>query len=195
MAISALLVAAGYAGEEQRGGPIIGLASTAFYAFFFVLGVITAKHVDQLTALVRRTPRIELAVMLAVALGIYGAFPVVGLGVPVGKAVIGLASAALMILSIGWAGLAQVLRARPFQFVGMVSYSYFLLHEPISDLVVRLTGGPGVLPAVLTVAASLLAAWASFRLIEQPSIAIGRRLSSAISRRALPAPRAAPAAA
>jgi peptidoglycan/LPS O-acetylase OafA/YrhL len=190
VALSALLVATGYAGEEYPGGPIIGLAATAFYAFFFVLGALTAKHIGRLTSLVGRSSPRQLGLWLALAIGVYGAFPTIGLGVPVGKAVIGLAGAGLIVLAIGWAGLARALGAPAFQFVGMVSYSYYLLHEPINELVDRLVGGPGLAAAGLTIAASLAIAWASYRWIELPGIAIGHRLYGAIMRRSLFATRA-----
>jgi peptidoglycan/LPS O-acetylase OafA/YrhL len=194
LGLSAIFVATGFAGEEQPGGPIIGLAATAFYAFFFVLGALTAKHLDRLTALIIRLPGLLLACWLVVTLGVYGAFPTIGVAVPVEKAVIGVASASLIVLALGWADLSRVLRAPPFHFVGMVSYSYYLLHVPISELVYRLTGGPGLIAAGVTVAAGLVIAWMSFKWIEMPGIAVGHQLYARIAKRRLPPREAATAA-
>ena len=62
---------------------------------------------------------------------------------------------------------------------GTISYSFYLIHEPIVEWMTALLGRPDVPHIALIFAASLavtlVAAWATYRLIELPGIAMGRR--------------------
>lgn len=69
---------------------------------------------------------------------------------------------------------------RPLKFIGDMSYSVYLLHGVVGFAVVALFKHHGLdnaLPWVATLA-SLLASYAMLRLVERPSIALGRRLSA-----------------
>jgi peptidoglycan/LPS O-acetylase OafA/YrhL len=92
--------------------------------------------------------------------------------------------------------LNSLLRSRLARFIGMISYSLYLLHLPISDVLNNLV--PRVLnlsidyqnwgilfrlamvPVVVTVCAA--AAWISYRIIEAPFHELGRRLAGMLNR-------------
>lgn len=181
--ISPVLIAIGFLGEDSPGAPIIGLPATAYYAFFFVIGALTAKHIDSLVARVRRARSGIVLLWLVALVSIYGVLPVAGIAVPVEKAAVGAASAGIMVIGLGWRHLSASLRRAPLQFLGRVSYSYYLLHVPISDLVNRSLGGPSLGSAATSVGLSLMAAWIAYRAVEVPGIRLGHTLYLAIKNR------------
>jgi peptidoglycan/LPS O-acetylase OafA/YrhL len=178
------LVVAGFFGEEIPGGPIIGSFATVFYAFFFVLGALAAKHIDQLVAIASRMSTRGSVIWLAAAVIVYGSMPDIGLAVPVEKAFVGVACVGIMVLALGWTSLSRFLLFPAWQFVGRISFSYYLLHLPVSNLVRYLLHDriPVVAPALI-VAGSLLIAWIAYRWIEVPSIRLGHRLYESMSNR------------
>jgi peptidoglycan/LPS O-acetylase OafA/YrhL len=178
------LVVAGFFGEEFPGGPVVGSFATVFYAFFFVIGALAAKHIHQLMALVREMSPRRAALWLGVAVIVYGAMPIDGIAIPIEKAIVGVACVGIMVLALGWRGLSRFLLHPSFQFVGRISYSYYLLHLPVSKLVQYLVHDqiPFIAP-VVTIAGSLLLAWIVYRGVEVPSIRLGHYLYEQISAR------------
>lgn len=175
-----VLIAFGYLGEDSAGAPIIGLPATVYYACFFVIGALTAKHLASLRGVVQRSNQAGVAVCLVGLIAVYGSLPVFGVTVPVEKVVIGLASAGIMVIGMGWLPMSNLLRAPALQFLGRVSYSYFLLHVPIGVVVNGALGGASLLSAAITIAASLFAAWIAYRFVEVPGINLGHKLYRAI---------------
>lgn len=180
---SLVLIGIGFLGEDSPGAPIIGLPATAYYAFFFVIGALTAKHIDALVDRVRSARSLTVLLCLVGLLSVYGALPVVGIAVPVEKAIVGLASAGIMVIALGWRHLSAGLRSAPLQFLGRVSYSYYLLHVPISDLVNRSLGGPSLVSATISIAMSLIAAWIAYGAVEVSGIRLGHTLYRVIKNR------------
>jgi len=85
--------------------------------------------------------------------------------VPVGRAERGIvAVSACALIAVCLAGVAA-LRARPLVWLGRRSYGLYLWHYPITLLVLDHHDGPG--QRALVVVASVLAAWASYRWIEE----------------------------
>ena len=83
----------------------------------------------------------------------------------------------------GW-GPERLLRARPLQWVGRISYSLYLWHWPFVAAAASLagvgSGGPDSLPVAWGLAAvlvSVVPAWLSFRYVEEPVRAHGRVLA------------------
>ncbi len=78
-----------------------------------------------------------------------------------------------------WIRQNSFLPPRPLVFLGSISYSFYLIHEPILEYLTRLLGRPDVPHIFLTLAASLgltiIAAWATYRLIELPATSLSRR--------------------
>ncbi|PSJ51769.1 acyltransferase family protein, partial [Pseudaminobacter soli (ex Li et al. 2025)] len=65
--------------------------------------------------------------------------------------------------------ISSVLRARPFVFIGLISYSLYLWHWPIIVFARHLSGVPLTTTNGWTiVAASIVVAWCSWRFIERP---------------------------
>jgi peptidoglycan/LPS O-acetylase OafA/YrhL len=184
LAGSVPLLVAGFFGEEFPGGPIVGLFATVFYAFFFVIGALAAKHIHQLVAMVREISPRRAALWLGVAVIVYGAMPIDGIAVPIEKVIVGVSCVGIMLLALGWPGLSRFLLFPALQFVGRISYSYYLLHLPVSKLVPYLLHDQmPVITPVVTIAGSLLLAWAAYRWIEVPSIRLGHYLYEQISAR------------
>lgn len=81
--------------------------------------------------------------------------------------------------------------------LGVISYSFYLIHQPILMLTRTLWGklGSGALPHPLVMfltclawyPAILLAAYAMYRWVEKPSIALGKAAWNGMARRAVPA--------
>lgn len=81
--------------------------------------------------------------------------------------------------------LANLLRLPPVLFLGRISYSLYLVHFLVMisgmALLVQLTLGAPAYAALLLLYAvpmSILTAWVMYRWVEQPGIALGRRLST-----------------
>ena len=60
------------------------------------------------------------------------------------------------------------LRARPFEFLGNISFSIYMLHEPAIQLVLRATGDRNALLYPASLALTIAFASASYFLIERP---------------------------
>ncbi|WP_151523745.1 acyltransferase family protein [Serinicoccus kebangsaanensis] len=99
--------------------------------------------------------------------------------------------AALVLLAgpaAGRAGPVLLLRARPLQWVGRLSYSLYLWHWPFIAVAAELAhvgrGGPATLPVhwgLLTLALAAVPAWLSFSLVEDPVRRHGRVLATQLS--------------
>jgi peptidoglycan/LPS O-acetylase OafA/YrhL len=97
-----------------------------------------------------------------------------------------LAGAALIYAGLRMPRFERLLGTAGLQFLGLVSYSLYLIHNQVAGataFAIRriVTFGPGagseflLLLAMLT--ACLAAAYASYRLVEKPSIDLSRRVS------------------
>jgi peptidoglycan/LPS O-acetylase OafA/YrhL len=110
------------------------------------------------------------------------------------NAVLAVALVAPVALGLVRGRAARVLELRPIVFVGVISYGIYLYH--VGVLVFMLEHGlrpvdTGSRAAFLAIAAaaSIFLGWASYRIVERPCIALGRRLAdSRRHRRALPSP-------
>lgn len=95
------------------------------------------------------------------------------------------ATAVLLVLpavagDAGRGAVRALLRSRPMAFLGRVSYGMFLLHLVVLDVALRALGVPlfsGRMPLVAAVVlpATVLAAWLSLRLVEEPALRLRDR--------------------
>ena len=76
---------------------------------------------------------------------------------------------------------------RPIDWVGRISYSLYLVHVVVLFAIWRLTGSP-LVAAIAFIPLSLAIAHLCYRYVELPSIALGRKLTSAPRIAAAPAP-------
>ena len=90
----------------------------------------------------------------------------------------GAGAVGLLLLTVGSARADRHLSARPLLWLGKVSYSLYLIHVPLLIACVQLLHGRVPLPLILAGAAalSLLCAEAMHRLVEAPSMRLGRHL-------------------
>lgn len=168
---------------------VVGLFTEHWH--FFMAGVLVWNAVanpDDRAA----TP---LAAINLVALGAAGPFTH-GYALEVGAVTCG------AILVVGKLGkLRTFLGSRPFQFLGAISYSLYLVHNPIAGAAFRagymLTGRSLWLEAfwfVMVVAICIVFAWAFYRVIELPSMRFSRKVplkkGTAAHQTTAPAPRA-----
>lgn len=168
-------IAAALAALVICGAGAASFNSWMIYMPMFAMGVLMAVHRLRLLAIAGRTPSWAWAVIWAVALPLLW-MPIAGIHRP--PSVLVGASLAVFI-GLGCPVVIRVAETRVVQMLGTLSFSLYLVHEPI---VVTLTylwptfQGVGLL--VLALPLSLAVAWAFFRLVESPahglSKAIGR---------------------
>lgn len=167
----------GYSPRELHfaSSPAAGLALTIHFALYFVIGAALAKHRDDLA-------------MLAANLSTTQRILLVGGGAPLllllSKVIpdipLGLLSALLIVLAInGGAATQRALHSKPALFLGRISYSLYLVHNPLFHFIaqtgfarwVPMYGIWFVWPALALVAGALL-----YQVVEKPSMALGRWL-------------------
>ncbi|MEV8212691.1 acyltransferase [Leifsonia sp. NPDC077715] len=80
-----------------------------------------------------------------------------------------LGAAGLLVLSLlsPWAG--TVLSSKPFRWLGSISFSLYLTHEPIVIAFAYLFPGREVLGSLIAIVVSILVGWLFFLVVERPS--------------------------
>ncbi|HEX4019252.1 MAG TPA: acyltransferase [Frankiaceae bacterium] len=81
------------------------------------------------------------------------------------------AAAALIVLTfLGCRSVSRAAVARPLQWLGLISFSLYLVHEPIAVSVAQLFPGNAAAVLLLTIPLSLLVAAGVYRVVERPSV-------------------------
>ena len=178
LAVTALLsAAANYALGHYRLDPVTQtLCGSTQYVLMFAIGALIYLRNQTLSAWVKRSGGFG-----AVGLVLVGAWlfyqprnmPVVGLWTT------GLAASCYVIAAFASPTLVRALSGGAALWLGKVSYSLYLVHLPILLTLVHLFSGQVPLPVLLaaTLALSLVCAGLSYRWIERPAIAFGRRIT------------------
>ncbi len=93
----------------------------------------------------------------------------------------GLALYPIFISAIRWPDwfVFRVLNLRPVRFVGVLSYSLYLVHHAILFMVEQHTSLPKAVRGLLALGLAIAVAWGMWRLIEEPCAKLRRRLSTA----------------
>jgi peptidoglycan/LPS O-acetylase OafA/YrhL len=169
-------------------GPVLILGSfvaTAYYAWFFVIGAVAAKHFEGMVAYARAMNARRAALWLAVAIITYGMLPALGFAARLEEGAVGIAIIGLMVFGIARPGLSRLLMSPILQFLGRISYSYYLIHVVVIKFLVHLLfpAVPGVAIAAAAIGGTLLVAWIVYRWIEVPSIKLGQALYVRITAR------------
>lgn len=155
---------------------------TGYFAVFFVFGMFVAHHRDAIVGTLRRIPGWRRAVLSlgAVYSVILPHAPYFSVLLPA-DITFGLGSALMIALALGSPAWSRTLQSRPLLWLGRVSYSLYLTHNIVLLAVVHLLypflDGVGLLAAVAV--SSLIVAECSYRLMEAPSIRLGRYISGA----------------
>jgi peptidoglycan/LPS O-acetylase OafA/YrhL len=167
------------------------LAGAGFllYLPMFAAGVLLAVNFDRLRT---RTARLRdstwWALTIAAALLCSGYWML--LAVDPGKRALALtqplillAAAALVVIATAWSRARRLFESRPIQWLGAISFSLYLVHEPIV-IASGFLFGPDLGGAVLPVAlpASLLVGWLFFRYVERPAHKFARRMGTRFAR-------------
>jgi peptidoglycan/LPS O-acetylase OafA/YrhL len=162
----------------------LGLLVHQFYYLpMFALGVALARHWPAVRNMAAKIPRAIFWSGLAVAIATYGNKDILRLqpGIAASEYAAALGAALLISLAVSDNILSALLNSRPVQFMGRVSYSFYLLHLPIFLILVS-----WMLPVVdsillvfpVALATSCFASYLSFTWIEQPAIRFSHQLAN-----------------
>jgi peptidoglycan/LPS O-acetylase OafA/YrhL len=159
------------------------------FASFFVLGIFLARERDRLRVCFHRFPRFARILIGVMCLWLYlfasERFKLIA-GYRFGSAtmdisqwITALGAGGLIIVSLNSAWCHKILSWSPIHFLGQVSYSLYLWHCVVLLYCVHLLYGRMPLGAImcLSLVLTFSVSWCSWRFIELPSIALGRRLS------------------
>lgn len=160
---------------------------TARYVPCFAIGILIAKYRHPLIERLKLMPRSGRLLLAGVSLLLYTYhWWVPAANIPLHKPVVEgaaetLGAAGWVLLAMASAQAGRVLRTRPLQFLGRVSYSLYLVHAIVILALVHLLYGKVrvvlILPAVWAISVCL--ATLGEKYVERPGIALGRRLSRA----------------
>jgi peptidoglycan/LPS O-acetylase OafA/YrhL len=158
------------------------------FAGLFVFGIFLARERDRLGARFLRFPRLA-RILIGIACLWFYLFAGPGLAgfasrlfgsasMDVSQWITALGAGGLMIVSLNSAWCHKILTWSPIHFLGKVSYSLYLWHCIVLLYCVHLLYGRMPLGAILCLVLVLIVpvSWCSYRWIELPSIALGRRL-------------------
>jgi peptidoglycan/LPS O-acetylase OafA/YrhL len=166
------------------GSGMTSYLRTAAYLQFFVSGIVLARYRTVVIDRVRSSTAASRVVLAAGSLLLYTSpwwLPNVagarGRFVDLEAVLLGAMGFLVLAISAPWAG--AVLRTRPVQYLGRISYSLYLVHAIVLLALLHLFYGRAPI-AVLLIAlwpVALVLAALGERYIERPSVALGRRLT------------------
>jgi peptidoglycan/LPS O-acetylase OafA/YrhL len=170
----------------------LGSGTATLYLPMFAVGVCLAMGRDQLMALARRVPRPAWWALLAAALlliNVRWTTPAASHGAVSSRAATAVAvlgAALLVALFVAWPAARRFGERRTVHWLGTISFSLYLVHEPIGVSVALLLGGRANAGWALLIALplSLLVAWAFYRYVERPAHHLSRRVGQAAQRHA-----------
>jgi peptidoglycan/LPS O-acetylase OafA/YrhL len=164
------------------------ILDTMHYTSMFLIGALLAKNLETLIAIYQQWSRNRKWLILSAAFLPYAYSSaiitiVLKLGLPysivLSDYAVTLASGIFIIYAIGSIKLSSVLLKKPMIFLGRISYSLYLIHLIVLFSFMYLFYGtiPNEWIYLITVFVSLLLATLSWRFIEIPSIALGKKLT------------------
>ncbi|MGC5886776.1 acyltransferase family protein [Ralstonia pseudosolanacearum] len=190
MVRSLIAVAACFAWAAYTDNPASAPGEFAHYAYMFVLGVAVEKHIGQVARIPTWLSGLLVIASLSAMVAVNAIWPLAHfLYCDAAIAV----SAALLILVIvvdGNAKFLAVMDTRAVRFLGRVSYSFYILHfiflYGTANLALRLFPEgvlvrypliASALVAIASIAMTLPFASLSYRFVERPMTAVGKRIA------------------
>jgi peptidoglycan/LPS O-acetylase OafA/YrhL len=160
--------------------PIEAIVLTGCYASLFLLGIIAAVRLDGAKTLLRRVPITLHAVIFVGAAVIW-----VVLGYlkadTYGHADVfyGLLAMYVILLCVAFPELARKLAGRALRWLGEISYSLYLIHLPVLIALLYIASGHLSSEEMMSLAfpVMMLSGYVMHRLVERPSMEIGRKLA------------------
>ncbi|WP_395944991.1 acyltransferase family protein [Brevundimonas sp.] len=153
---------------------LFSLLGTTRTAFFFAIGAAIFFNLDRIRLLTQSVPKVGLIAAIGVAwlLLMAPAAPKFSPFVLVGATI-------LVVLTATDPMVRGVFEMRIAAWLGRVSYSLYLTHVIVFNVVVSLLAGRLSYAGLVTVAlvSSLIVAEMAYRLIEEPTMRLGRRLA------------------
>lgn len=163
-------------------GHSVSAAYELKYLATFAVGVLIAAQLDRLRELVQSARQSVVGLVLAV-----GAALLIGRWLIGDRMELGLASTIgagiLVTLFATWSPVMNFAQVRVLQWLGRISFSLYLVHEPVVVSVTLMLGTAAVLP-ILTVAlpGSLVVAVVFYRLVEVPALHLSRKVGRMVQR-------------
>ncbi|MBB5031438.1 acyltransferase family protein [Prosthecobacter vanneervenii] len=159
-------------------GFLLSLAEASRYVVLFMAGAVLARPQNAVEQLYHKLPFSARAAALAAAVAMIGCkFHPLLVGIPYVNYVGWVGYGVLFVFCLYSGRVGRLLHCRPLLFLGHVSYGLYLLHTPLI-LLLESHLPPGWRPLVV-LAASVLGGWLLLRWVEEPCMALGRRLSKA----------------
>ena len=157
---------------------------TVHYISMFIFGALLAKHKGELIDGYRRLARWVRISFLLIGMLCY-VFPWLIRGISSFSLlffddwIVSAGVAVFVISSLGSSKVSQLLVLRPVIFLGLTSYSVYLLHTVVLLSLTHLFYGAISLWVIwiLAFTATVFLAWLSYKFVEIPSMHIGRRLA------------------
>jgi peptidoglycan/LPS O-acetylase OafA/YrhL len=163
------------------------------YLPMFAVGTLIAVHLETLKQAATRIPRwgwyalVALTVIALTSQWLVGAFYSSAQEASELTVVVLVGAAGAVFISAFWRPAVSFLQLTPVHWLGTVSFSLYLVHEPIVIATAFLLGpGWGWLTLPIAAPVSVLAAWLFFRFVERPSHRLAKLVASKIPLRAQP---------
>ena len=156
---------------------------TLSYCGTFLLGAALARRHERYAKLLAGLSLAKKAALLAAALVLYLYPPPAVDGIDLGDFVSSCGGVVLLTFCLHHSGYAaRWLRRAPWQFLGRISYSLYLVHYPILLALAHTFYGRFALPWLMLpfLVLALGVATAMYALVEAPSITLGRKASASI---------------
>lgn len=154
------------------------IENIGYYTPFFIAGIVARENIDAIRRFVAKFHKVF------VFLAILAALRIVESGVDFE---IGIGAFCIIVLCVSAPYIGKGLSVAPIEWLGRISYSLYLTHLTVLATVFHLFYGkanPYMLSAVVVVV-SLLLAEVFYRLVEEPSIQLGRKF--AMKKKVVPA--------